>query len=51
MFLLSYRFFIFLLKSDRENEEHVYDDLLPVCFSNEQISGSLQEIQFFLSCF
>ena len=47
MFLLSYCFFVFLFKSDRENEEHVYDDLLPVCSS--KISGSFQEIQFFFS--
>ena len=48
MFLLFYYFFIFLFKCDRENEEHVYDDLLAVFSSNEQISGSLQEILFFL---
>ena len=42
MFLLFYCFFIFLFKSNRENEEHVYDDLLAVCSSNEQISGSLK---------
>ena len=47
MFLLLYCFFIFLFKPDRENEEHLYDDLLPVCSSNEKISGSFQEIQFF----
>ena len=41
--LLSfYCFFIFLFKSNRENEEHVYDDLFAVCSSNEQVSGSLQ---------
>ena len=45
MFLL---FLYFSLKSIKENEEHVYDDLLAVCSSNEQISGSLQEILFFL---
>ena len=44
--LCFYCFFIFLFKSNRENEEHVYDDLLAVCSSNEQISGSLQEILF-----
>ena len=51
--LCFYCFFIFLFKSNRENEEHVYDDLLAVCSSNEQISGSLQEILFFSndSCF
>ena len=47
--LCFYCFFIFLSKSDRENEEHVYDDLLPVCSSNKNISGSFQEIQFFFS--
>ena len=45
--LCFYCFFIFLFKSNRENEEHVYDDLLAVCSSSEQISGSLQEILFF----
>ena len=43
MFSVIYYFFTFLFKSDRENEEHVYDDLLAVCSTNEQISGSLQE--------
>ena len=40
--------FLLFFKSNRENEEHVYDDLLAVCSSNEQISGSLQEILFFV---
>ena len=47
MFLLFDYFFIFLFKCDRKNEEHVYDELLAVCSSNEQIYGSLQEILFF----
>ena len=54
MFLLFDYFFIFLFKCDRKNEDHVYDELLAVCSSNEQISGSLQEILFFFfndSCF
>ncbi|KAM7438006.1 hypothetical protein ABFA07_012415 [Porites harrisoni] len=32
-------------QSNRENEEHVYDDLLGVCSSNEQISGNSVEMK------
>ena len=42
-FLLCHYVLIFLFKSDRENEEHVYEELLAVRSSNEQISGSLRE--------
>lgn len=40
------------LKCDRENEEHVYADLLDVCSSNDQSSGRLWNIlDFFIFVF
>ena len=40
------------MKCDRENEEHVYDDLSDVCSSNEQTSGRLREVlDFFIFVF
>lgn len=45
-FLFRSKFLSFsaFLKSDRENEEHVYADLIDVCSSNDQISGRLWNI-------
>jgi len=39
--VLNFCPFSAFLKSDRENEEHVYADLIDVCSSNDHSSGQL----------